>query len=89
MARITMTGVALFACLVAFWIYCAISRVLDPGSLLGTLVGDLEGVIVTAFGSAILAGIASAILKNLGYPIIKHAAFPFPESKAVFPFADA
>lgn len=66
-----MSGVVLFACMVSFWIYCALSRVLNPGSILGTFAGNLMGVIMIAIGSAIFAGVASTILAKLGYPIVK------------------
>jgi hypothetical protein len=40
---VTPAGNALFACMVAFWIYCAATRVLDPGSSLGAFLGDRGG----------------------------------------------
>ncbi len=68
---VTPTGNALFACMVAFWIYCAATRVLNPGSSLGTFVGDVDGVAAVIVGSILFGGIAGAILERLGYPIIK------------------
>jgi len=69
--NITLTGSVLFACMVAFWVYCAATRVLDPGSSLGVFLADADGVAAVVAGSVLLGGIAGAILKKLGYPIAK------------------
>jgi len=67
--NITRTGVVIFACMVAFWIYCAATRVLDPGSSLGVFLADVDGVAAVVVGSIFFGGIAGAILEKLGYPI--------------------
>ena len=67
--QITMSGTVLFACLVAFWIYCAASRVFNPSGALGVFLGDIEGIVAIAIGSVLLAGIAGVILEKLGFPI--------------------
>ncbi len=69
--NITPTGNVLFACMVAFWIYCAVTRVLDPGSSLGVFLADVDGVAAVVVGSVLFGGIAGAILERLGYPIAK------------------
>ncbi len=69
--NVTPTGNALFACMVAFWIYCAATRVLDPESPLGIFLGDVDGVAAVMVGSTLFAGIAGVILERLGYPIAR------------------
>ena len=66
-----MTGTALYACLVASWIYCAAVRVLRPESTLGALLNTPGGIATIVVGSILLFVIASAILEGFGYPISK------------------
>lgn len=68
---VTPTGTALFACIVAFWIICVITRALQPESSFGEFLHEPEGVFAVVSGSIILAGIGAAILNQLGYPIAK------------------
>lgn len=68
---ITLTGTALFACVVGFWVICAIARDLRPESPLGAFLGKAEGVIAVMVMSVFFLAFAAAILERLGYPIIK------------------
>lgn len=68
---ITLTGTALFACVVGFWIICAIARQLSPESPLGAFLGKAEGVVAVLVLSVFFMAFAAAILEKLGYPITK------------------
>ena len=67
--NITLTGTALYACLVAFWVYCAAVRVLSPESPFGVFLNTADGVAITAIGSIAVAAIAGAVLERIGYPV--------------------
>ena len=69
--NITPSGNALFASIVAFWIYCVATRALNPESSLGAFLGEADGVATVIVGTILFAGIAGAILEKLGYPIAK------------------
>ena len=68
---ITLSGNILFACMVAFWIYCAAVRALRPESSFGAFLNTADGVAVALVGSIFFAAIAGAILEKFGYPIAK------------------
>ena len=68
---ITLSGTALFASMVAFWIICAAARELKPQSSLGAFLGTVEGVIAVFVASIFFISVAGAILEKLGYPIMK------------------
>jgi len=69
--HITMTGTTLWACVVGFWVICAIARELRPASLLGAFLNKTDGVAVVFVGSIVLAVITGTVLEKLGYPIAK------------------
>ena len=69
MVHVTPSGNALFACLVGFWILCAISRELTPASNLGAFLSTTDGIAVVVIASIFFGVIAAAILEKLGYPI--------------------
>ncbi len=69
--NITLSGNVLFACMVAFWIYCAAVRVLGPESSFGAFLNTADGVAATLVGSIFVAAVAGVILEKLGYPIAK------------------
>lgn len=71
--HITMSGTVLFACMVAFWIFCAASRALRPDSTIGAFLSDADGVLAVIVASVLFGGIAGAILEKLGYPIVERA----------------
>ena len=68
---ITRTGNVLYACVVGFWIVCAVARELKPESSLGAYLGRADGVLAVIVGSIFFIAIAGAILEKLGYPIVK------------------
>jgi hypothetical protein len=68
---ITLSGNILFACMVAFWIYCVAVRALRPESSFGAFLNTADGVAVALVGSIFFAAIAGAILEKSGYPIAK------------------
>ena len=69
--HITLTGTALWACVVGFWVICAVARELRPESLLGDFLSTTDGVASMFAGSIFFAVIAGVILERLGYPIQK------------------
>jgi hypothetical protein len=69
--NITPSGNVLFACVVAFWVYCAAARILRPESSFGAFLNSADGVAAALVGSILFAAIAGAILEKLGYPIAK------------------
>ena len=68
---ITLTGTALTACMVGFWVICAAARVLNPEGSIGTLLSRADGVVAVFMASVLFFGIGAAVLKKLGYPIMK------------------
>ena len=71
--HITLTGTALWACVVGFWVICAVARELRPESLLGEFLSTTDGVASIFAGSIFFAVTAGVILERLGYPIQKRA----------------
>ena len=69
--NITRSGNVLFACVVAFWVYCAAARILRPESSFGAFLNSPDGIAAALVGSILFAAIAGAILEKLGYPIAK------------------
>jgi hypothetical protein len=69
--NITLSGNALFACVVAFWICCAAYRALRPESSFGAFLNTSDGVAAAFVGSIFFAAIAGAVLEMFGYPIAK------------------
>lgn len=67
--KITLSGNVLFACVVAFWIYCAAARALRPESAFGAFLNTPDGVAAVLIGSILFAAIAAAVLEKFGYPI--------------------
>ena len=68
---VSRTGTVLFACLVAFWVYCVSVRALTPESTFGQFLGTAEGVVSVVLGSCVFVGVAWVILEKLGYPPAK------------------
>lgn len=68
---ISRSGTVFFACVVAFWVYCAGARVLTPQSTFGHFLGTFDGVASIVFGSCMFVGIAWVISEKLGYPFVK------------------
>ncbi|VUX56127.1 membrane protein of unknown function [uncultured Woeseiaceae bacterium] len=69
--NITLTGNVLYACLVAFWVYCAAIRALRPESSFGAFLNTADGIAVALIGSIFFGAITGAILEKLGYPIFE------------------
>lgn len=69
--NITLTGTALWACVVGIWVICLIAGKLRPESSLGAFVGTADGVAAVIVGSIFFAGVAAVILEKLDYPIAK------------------
>jgi ABC-type spermidine/putrescine transport system permease subunit I len=67
--HITLAGTALWACVVGFWVICAVARELKPDSLFGNFLNSTDGAVLTFAGSILFAAIAAVILEKLGYPI--------------------
>lgn len=69
--NITLTGTALWASVVGFWLVCLVAGKLRPATLLGAFVGTADGMAAVFIGSIFFAMIAGAILEKLGYPIAR------------------
>jgi len=69
--KVTLTGTALWASVVAFWVICAAARELRPASVLGDFLRTTDGIASVFAGSIIFAVVAGVILEKLGYPIAK------------------
>lgn len=69
--KVTLTGSALWACLVGFWVVCAVARELRPASFLGEFLHTIDGIASVVAGSILLAVIAGLVLEKLGYPIAR------------------
>lgn len=67
--HVTLAGTALWACVVGFWVICAVARELRSESLLGEFLHTTDGVVSAFVGSILFAAIAGAILERLGYPV--------------------
>ncbi len=72
----TLSGTALMACLVGFWLICLVAATLRPDSPFGAFVGTTDGVGVVIMGSVLFAGVAGAVLDKLGYPIATNEEDP-------------
>ncbi len=68
---LTRTGTTLFACVVAFWVYCLATRMLAPHSVLGQYVGTIDGAAAIILGSVLFIVIAWLVFDKLGYPLAK------------------
>jgi hypothetical protein len=68
---VTRTGTIFFACVVAFWVYCAAVRVLTPYSDLGRFLGTFDGAAAVVLGSITLVAGAWLVFDKLGYPLAK------------------
>lgn len=68
---ISPSGTVFFACIAAFWVYCAATRALAPASRFGDFLNTFEGVASVLMGSVSIIVVAGLILKKLGYPIWK------------------
>lgn len=69
--HITLTGTVLWACVVGFWVICAVARELKPETLLGEFLSTTDGVASIFVGSMFFGVTVGAILEKLGYPIYK------------------
>lgn len=69
--KVTLTGTALWACVVGFWLIFAVARELRPASFLGEFLRTTDGIASVFAGSILLAVIAGLVLEKLGYPIAK------------------
>jgi hypothetical protein len=70
-ARLTLTGSALTAGLVGFWVLCLATITLEPHSALGEIVGQRGGLIAVFVLSMVVFLVAAAVLERLGLPIAK------------------
>ena len=68
---VSRTGVAFFACLVAFWVFCAATLALAPESSFGRFLGTFDGAATVALGSCMFAGVAWVISVKLGRPFAR------------------
>ena len=68
---ITPSGTVFFACVAAFWVYCAATRVLAPASSFGEFLNTLDGVASILMGSILIIVAADLVLGKFGYPIWK------------------
>jgi hypothetical protein len=68
---VTLTGTALMACAVGFWILCLVARNLTPDSSFGAFVRTTDGLVAAFLGSIVFLAIAAGILEKLGYPIAR------------------
>ena len=66
--KVTITGTVLWACVVGFWVICAIARELRPASVLGDFLSTIDGIVLVVAGSILFAVVAGVILEKLGYP---------------------
>jgi len=69
--KVTMTGTVLWACVVGFWVICAVARKLKPDSSFGDFLNTMDGLATVIVGSIFFAAIAGVILEKLGYPIAR------------------
>jgi len=76
---VSRTGTVFFACVAAFWVYCAAARVLTPQSSFGQFLGTFDGAASVALGSCVFVGIAWVISEKLGYPFAKWERDSDPE----------
>ena len=79
--NITLAGTALWACVVGFWVICAVARELRPESLLGEFLNTTDGAVSAFAGSVLFAVIGGTILERLGYPIAKRGQDQTSERK--------
>jgi len=68
---VTPSGTVIFACIAAFWAYCAAARALAPASRFGEFVSTFSGVVSVLMGSISIIIVAGLILDKLGYPMWK------------------
>ena len=76
---VSRTGTVLFACVVAFWVYCAAARVLTPQSRFGNFLGTFDGVTSVILGSCVFIGISWVIAEKLGHPLARWERDSRPE----------
>lgn len=69
--NITFTGNAVYACLVAFWVYCAAVRALRPESQFGGFLNTADGIAAIVIGSIVFVAIAGSVFERFGYPLFK------------------
>ena len=74
--NLTLTGTALMACIVGFWIICLVAGKFRPDSSFGAFVATADGVGIVIVGSVFFAGVAGAVLEKLGYPIATRGERP-------------
>lgn len=67
--HLSLTGTALMACIVTFWLICLVAGKIRPDTSFGAFVGTVDGVGTVIVGSIFFAGIAGAIAEKLGHPI--------------------
>jgi hypothetical protein len=75
---ITRTGTTFFACVVAFWVYCAAVRMLAPNSDLGRYLGTFDGAAAVIFGSITIVAVAWLIFDKIGFPLAKWTKYSDP-----------
>jgi len=73
LSAITMTGTALWACVVGFWVVCAVARELRPETWFGQFLRTMDGVVSIFVGSVFVAVTAGVILERLSYPPYKNS----------------
>lgn len=68
---VTRTGITFFACVVAFWTYCLVVRMLTPHSALGKYLVTFDGLAAVVLGSIMFVVIAWLVADKLGYPFAR------------------
>lgn len=76
---ISRTGTVFFACVAAFWVYCAATLALTPQSSFGQFLRTFDGAASVALGSCVFIGIAWVISEKLGFPFAKRERDSDPE----------
>ena len=70
-SRLTLTGTALYACMVGSWLVCLLARESRPESSLGAIVGTADGLITVIVASIFFIVVVGVILQKLGYQSFK------------------
>jgi hypothetical protein len=69
--RLSLTGTALMACVLGFWLIALVAGKLRPDTPFGAFVGTTDGIATVLIGSFFFAIVAAVFLERLGYPIRK------------------
>ena len=69
--HLSLTGTALMAFVVGFWLVSLVAGKLRPDTPFGAFVGTTDGIATVLVGSFFFAIVAAVFLERLGYPIRK------------------